>query len=298
MMVIMVLGADGQLGTAIKRKVVSDPHNHWHFLSRAQLDIRNKDEVINIAASMQPHIMINCAAMTNVDNLEKNKEEAFAVNAYGAAHVAEAAVRLKSKLIHISTDYVFDGNGIVENGQMRPYRETDNTAPLSIYGESKLLGEKLIQSGNSRHMIIRTSWLYGGRNDFVSKIIRQAYSGKTLQVVSDQVGSPTSADALASAIIKIMITDYCGLYHGTCSGQVSRFDFARYILQQIGLKNQVIPVLSSQFLNTAKRPAFSALDNARFNGLGVYQFNTWETALINDLKIRPVEMIISDLADT
>ena len=283
-MIIMVLGSSGQLGTALQKRAVGDRVNVWHFLTKEQADVRNERELLERADLVNPDMIINCAGLTDVDALEHNRETAFAVNAYGAENAAKMAREINVGLIHISTDYVFDGKKIVENGKQRPYRETDPPNPLMVYGKSKLLGEQLIQRRMSKYIILRTAWLYGGAHSFVAKIVKQAVTGSTLRVADDQIGTPTSVVELTNAIFSLMHTEHYGLYHSSCKGEASWYDFACEILKQKKLTNCIMPISMKELNHTAKRPSYSVLDNGRLTQLQVYQFSHWKTALARYLK--------------
>jgi dTDP-4-dehydrorhamnose reductase len=291
-MVIMVLGADGQAGSATRRESAVDLQNKWFFFGRKEADITDRENLIEIARQIQPDNIINFAALTNVDELESDPESAYSVNGYGAENAAEAADSVSARLIHVSTDYVFEGSGIRENGRIRPYKESDPTNPQTVYGKSKLLGEQLIQSKKSRHLIIRTAWLYGGKNCFVSEILKQAQEGRVIRVVNDQTGSPTFVDELARAICCLIPTDISGLFHGSCQGQVTRYELARYVLSQVKSDCEIEPVPTVSTAGKAKRPAYSVLDNHSLNQLGIYQFSRWEDAMLNYLDDHPIEYFI------
>lgn len=283
-MVIMVLGSGGQLGTAIRKRAQQEKRFSWVFLDRMQADVTKEDTLFAVVDEIKPGVIINCAALTNVDDAEKTPETAFDVNGHGAGNAGEAAARVDAKLIHISTDYVFEGCGIVEKGIKRPYRETDPTNPLTIYGQSKLLGEQMIQKGKSRHVILRTAWLYGGANCFVSRIIQQAMKGEELNVVIDEIGTPTSVEELGNAIEMFIENDGEGIFHASCQGQISRYEFARFILKKAKLNNQVNPVLSTELKRHVRRPLYSVLENQRLKQLNLDRFSHWKSALTVYLK--------------
>lgn len=283
-MVILVLGSEGQLGSAIRERMHEDQRYSWIFLGKYQADVTKKELLFRVVDQIKPHVIINCSALTDVDELEKKSSQAYAVNAQGAGNVGAASARVNAKLIHISTDYVFEGTGIMDAGVRRPYRETDPTNPQTVYGKSKLLGEQLIQQGNSRHVILRTAWLYGGTSCFVSKIILQAQEGKELKVVKDEIGSPTSVAELVNAIEVFVDNDYEGIFHASCLGQTSRYEFARYILEQLKMHNPIYPLLASEMDRAVQRPAYSVLENQRLKELNLYEFSHWKSALKAYLK--------------
>lgn len=283
-MKIIVFGAKGQLGSALRKKAENNHSKTWYFLDKDQADVRNSQVLHAISKNINPEIIVNCAALTEVDQLENQEKEAFAVNAYGAENVANASKSVNAKLIHVSTDYVFDGKGVMEDGKRRPYRETDLPNPLMVYGKSKYLGENLIRQSYSKHVILRTSWLYGGARCFVTKILQQAAKRSEIHVVNDQIGTPTSAEALANAITGIMETDCIGLYHSSCQGETTWYEFACLIMRYAKGKGRVVPVASEYFPQAAPRPKYSVLDNGRLNKLEIYRFGHWKEVAEKQLK--------------
>ena len=229
-----------------------------------------------------PNIAINCAAYTNVDSCEDNYELAFKVNSLGARNLAIACEKIKAKLIHISTDYVFEGNGQV------PYKEYDLNNPVSVYGKSKLLGERYVKEFCSRYFIVRTSWLYGySGNNFVKTIIKAAKEKRQLQVVDDQIGNPTNAEDLAYHILKLLLTEEYGIYHCTGSGECSWYDFACKIVEFSNIDCKVDRMKSDKLNRKAKRPYFSSLDNMMLRCTIGDEMRNWQEALkvfINTLR--------------
>ncbi len=252
----MVTGSDGQLGLALKKTACDF---EWLFTDVARLDITDREAVEVLLERECPAAIVNCAAYTDVDGAEAERDKAFAVNATGPRILASAAKKLGAALVHISTDFVFDGES------QKPYTENDRPNPVNIYGASKLAGEQnILQSGVSG-AIVRTSWLWSpwGRN-FVLSILSAATTQKELRVVEDQVGSPTSADSLARAIVQMLpvLTEKprpADIYNFCNGGVVSRADFAAEIVRHAGLSCKIVPTVSDEF-SGAKRPLFSALD--------------------------------------
>jgi dTDP-4-dehydrorhamnose reductase len=226
-------------------------------LSKQEADITQKDAVIKNIKSNAPDIVINCAAYTKVDMAEEERGKAFQVNGIGVQNVALACAEMQIPLCHISTDYVFDG---MKN---KPYTPFDVPNPLSVYGESKLAGEKYIQWIMSKFYIVRTSGLYGGGdNNFVMTILRLAKEQQTVKVVTNQICSPTYTVSLSAGIKKLIESGNFGIYHITddSGGGISWFDYAMEIVSIAGIRAEIIPVTSEEFSSPAKRPAYSVLD--------------------------------------
>lgn len=248
-----------------------------------QSDITDRNNIAGIIADARPNIVIHAAAWTDVDGCEREKDKAYLVNATGAENVALACRDAGATLIYISTDFVFDGKSV------KPYKETDKPAPLSVYGNSKLKGEDSIRKALKNHYILRTSWLYGknGKN-FVDTIIANASTEKLLKVVDDQIGSPTYTKDLAKAIHKLLDklaqgpvvrVQGPGIYHVSNSGKVSWYDYARAIVKFAGSKTKILPIRSDELDRPAKRPEMSVLDNSKFTKLTGYKMRNWKTAL-------------------
>ena len=223
------------------------------------MDITRKDVVLKNMKSAAPEIVINCAAYANVDKAEAagERDRVFMTNAIGVQNLAMACAEMGIPLCHISTDYVFDGR------KGRPYTPFDNTNPLSVYGESKLAGEKYIQWISDKFYIVRTSGLYGrGNNNFVLTILKLAREHSSIKVVTDQIGSPTSTVSLSAGIKKLIESGNFGIYHiADDSGNgISWFDYAMEIISAAGIKAEIVPVTSDEFPRPARRPAYSVLD--------------------------------------
>jgi dTDP-4-dehydrorhamnose reductase len=224
-------------------------------------------------------VLLNCAAFNRVDEAEDAPEAAFAVNTFAVRNLALAARRQDARLVHFSSDYVFDG------AQRRPYIETDLPCPRSMYGVSKLAGETMLQALWSKHFLIRTCGLYGytGSRDkgtnFVEAMIRLAAQESPVRVVSDQMCTPTSTMDLACAVSRLITTEKYGIYHLTSAGACSWHEFALAIFEEAGLRPEVLPVTSDQFRAKAKRPQYSVLDNRRFRDEGFEDLRPWRAAL-------------------
>jgi dTDP-4-dehydrorhamnose reductase len=242
-------------------------------LDLPEFDITDLDMVMKKVNNEYPDIIINSAAYTDVDGCENNKDIAFKVNALGAKNLAIAAEKAEAKLVHVSTDYIFNGVG------KRPYKEYDFSDPQTIYGQSKLLGEKFVKLFSSKFFIFRTAWLYGEGNNFVRTMLKLAKEHDKLNVVNDQFGSPTSTVDLANAIINLMETEHYGLYHATCEGQCSWYDFAEKIFEIKNIDIKVNPISSDEFKRDAERPKYSVLDNYMLKLIDRNNFRHWEEAL-------------------
>jgi len=274
---ILITGCNGQLGIELENKLKTK--YELILTNRLSLDITNQKEVITFIKEKNPDIIINCAAFTAVDLCEEKEADAYKANALGPKNLAIAAKKINSKLVHISTDYVFDGEGIKDDNKLRSYIESDITNPQSVYGRTKLEGEKFVIENASKYFIIRTAWLYGEGKNFVRTMINLSKSNDEVRVVSDQIGSPTSTVELANMIDKLIETEEYGLYHGTCESYCSWYDLTCEIYRLIDTKTKVIPVTTDEFPRPAKRPKYSVLENKKLNDLGIYKFKTWQEAL-------------------
>jgi dTDP-4-dehydrorhamnose reductase len=230
------------------------------------LDITRKNNVLHEIVHLKPDVLINCSAYTNVDKCEVEQDKAFAVNAEGVKNLALACKETGCVLYHISTDFVFDGK------KKEPYRETDDTNPLSIYGKSKLAGENYIKNILTEYAIFRTSWLFGPYgNNFVSTILKISAEKDKLEVVNDQAGCPTYTGDLAEIIITLLTRKTRGIYNVCNSGICTWYDFARKIIELSGRITKVLPISSHQLTRPAIRPQFSALDCTKLaQEIGIY----------------------------
>ena len=253
-MKILITGSDGMLGHDLA-DVLKGKHELILTTSKT-LDITDKNHVIDFVSSQKPDMLINAAAYTDVDGCEKNQELAYSVNGEGVRNLAMACKKIGCGLVHISTDYVFNGENT------RPWVEDDETGPISVYGKSKLEGEKAICEILEKYFILRTAWLYGvnGRN-FPKTMLELAENHSKITVVYDEVGTPTYTLDLAHAISKLIETDCYGIYHLTNSGSCSWCEFARYIFEIAGADVEVVPVTADEFARPAPRPSYSVLEN-------------------------------------
>lgn len=275
---LIVTGANGQLGRAVNQQYARSTEYELINTDVGELDITDVDQVMAFAREVRPYAIINCAAYTAVEACENEEDLAFRINAVGARNLSIAAAETGAKLVHISTDYVFDGNGT------RPYRETDPTGPQGAYGRTKLAGENFVKEFGGRHFIIRTAWLYGDGKNFVKTMLRLAESHDKVRVVRDQVGSPTSAAELAKAIAYLLPTENYGLFHGTCEGDCSWAQFAEEIFRMAGKSTAVEGITSEEYGAAVKRPAYSILENYMFKMTTDHMFADWHDALAVYLK--------------
>ena len=298
---ILVTGAKGQLGIAVMRELLGKKQDFdfrlmltvsndvsWNSLynlmkedglldERAEittLDIRDYYALKASLHSFLPDVIINCSAFTAVHNCEDHEEEARAVNETGVKNLALVAKEIDAVLVHISTDYVFDGSGAV------PYTEGDMPNPVSAYGRSKAFGEKAVTDTLDRYFIIRTAWLYGEGKNFVKTMISLSEKNKTLRVVSDQIGSPTSAAELARFIIYLIQTDKYGIWHGVCDGSTSWYELTKEIMRLMGREEvEVLPITTEEYPTKAKRPHFSVLSNEKLHNETDFKIKSWKEAL-------------------
>jgi dTDP-4-dehydrorhamnose reductase len=247
---ILISGAGGQLGRALQTILVG---HSITALTHSELDVTKLNEVSEAVAAYRPDVVINTAAYTNVDGAESDQTGAFKLNAVAPRNMAVATSRYNIPIVHVSTDYVFDG---LAN---RPYHEFDLTNPQSVYGNSKLAGEMAIASLNHRHYIVRTAWLYHdeGRN-FPKTMLAQSEKAE-VRVVSDQYGSPTYAPHLVMGIARLIETGAYGIYHLAGSGGTSWFELTRHLYDLLRIKTRVLPVSTSEFPRPAARPRYSVL---------------------------------------
>lgn len=277
---IVITGACGQLGRALNQvlkdrtdlTVINTGTREPTAYCPIILDITNPVAVMNFVQEIKPEIIINCAAHTAVDLCESDQERAYRVNALGPKNLAVAADALEAKLIHVSTDYVFDGEGST------PYTEDSATGPKSVYGTTKLAGEEFVKSLCENYNIIRTAWLYGEGKNFVKTMLALAERNSEIRVVNDQYGTPTSALELAGAIAFLIDTDGSGIYHGVCEGIATWYDFALEIFRLAGKEVTVKPITTEEYPTPAKRPKYSVMENKRLKEAG-HTLKFWKDAL-------------------
>jgi dTDP-4-dehydrorhamnose reductase len=277
MKTVLVTGGNGQLASCIKDIESNYLDLKFIYKNASELDITDQEQIKILFESNKIDWCINCAAYTAVDKAESESELAFKINAEGAKFLAEASRKHKVKLIHISTDFVFNGN------KTNPYTEQDTPNPINVYGASKLEGEKHIESILKAHYIIRTSWLYSKHsNNFVKTMLKLSLDRDELSVVNDQIGSPTHALDLAHTILKIIDKDNnaFGLYHFSNQGDISWYQFATTIFNVFNRKINVHSIPSGQFNTLAKRPRYSVLDSNKITAKFQIDIKGWKTALI------------------
>lgn len=270
---VLITGCNGQLGRALN-KLLSGQNIEIINTDVDTLDICDAAQVSELVKREQPDTIINCAAHTAVDKCETDQENAARINALGPRNLAAAAKETGAQIIQVSTDYVFDGNA------KKPYVETDTPCPQSVYGSTKLDGEKAVMELTDKYYIVRTAWLYGEGNNFVKTMLRLAKERDTITVVNDQFGSPTSAMELGRMILHIVDSGDYGIYHATCEGITNWHDFAKTIFALAKSDVNLIPVTTAEYpASVAKRPAYSVLENAKLNSKGSYRMKQWEDAL-------------------
>lgn len=275
---IIVTGCNGQLGRAINQLYGKNEEYELVNTDVGELDITNIDEVMKFAREIKPYAIINCAAHTAVDACESEADKAYKINAIGPRNLSIAAAETDAKLMHISTDYVFDGKGT------RPYTEFDAVGPQGMYGRTKLAGENFVKEFADRYFIIRTAWLYGDGKNFVKTMLRLSETNDKVRVVKDQVGSPTSTEELAKAIAYLLPTENYGLFHGTCEGDCSWADFTKEIFRLADKKTVVEPITTEEFGAAAPRPAYSILENYMFKLTSDFMFADWHDAIARYIK--------------
>jgi dTDP-4-dehydrorhamnose reductase len=271
-MKIIVTGANGQLGQDIVN--VFQEHHEVVGYSRTQWDVTSIRQCQEIIKAAKPDIIIHAAAYTAVDLAEFEVEKTFAINANGTRNIAMAAEKTGAKLCYISTDYVFDGT------KGTAYNERDITNPQTVYGRSKMAGERFVTEYVSRHFIVRTSWLYGSNgNNYVKKMLKQANEPAPLKAAHDQVGSPTYTLDLCGFLLELLSTELYGLYHASNSGSCSRLELSKAILNEAGISKDLIPCSSAEFKTSAFRPANSALEHGSIQSHGLRDLRPWREAL-------------------
>ena len=279
---ILVTGCNGQLGRAIRKEYAA---SDVEFINTdvvegegvVSLDITDVDAVLKLVRAEKPDVIINCAAHTNVDKCEEQWDLAYKINAIGPRNLSIAATEADAKMIHVSTDYVFEGNGT------RPYTEFDAPNPVSAYGKTKLEGENFVKEFAKKHFILRTAWLYGDGMNFVKTMLALAENHDELNVVCDQVGTPTSAVELAKMIHYLEGTENYGTFHATCEGDTNWADFAEAIFKRAGKNVKVNHVTSKQYKEmnpaSANRPAYSILEDYMIKLTSDFVMADWQDAL-------------------
>lgn len=276
---ILLIGSEGMLGSELLTKLADNKENVIETTTIYTLDITDRCSVLKKIEEFVPDYIINCAAYTNVDSCETNKETAMNVNGKAIFNLAIAANKVNATLIQISTDYVFKGDLEVS----KAYTEDMKVEPVTMYGKSKLLGEQNAMIAK-KHYILRTAWLYGQGKNFVRTMLNLAKTKKELNVVADQNGSPTSCTTLCNIIVQIMqIKPPYGIYHSTNEGFTTWYDFAKLIFEISNVDIKVNPVTSNEYVTPAKRPLNSKLSKKKLRSVGIIP-EDYKIALINYLK--------------
>lgn len=278
-MKIVVTGANGQLGRSIRRLSVEHRELDFIFTDIDSLDIGNRDAVLAFAETHPVDFIVNCAAYTAVDKAEEEEEQCRRINTDAVAYLGEAAQHIGARILHVSTDYVFGGDSYM------PYQENDPVSPTSVYGRTKLAGEKALSAVCPDAIIVRTAWLYSeyGHN-FMKTMLRLGAERPEIRVVNDQIGSPTYAGDLAEAILSLLEKERqgeqnSGIYHYTNEGVCSWYDFAHSIIRIAGLPAKVIPIPTREYPTAAKRPAYSVLSKEKIKREYHWVIPHWEDSL-------------------
>jgi len=269
---VLITGGAGQLGSDVRSELSEKVDTV--SVDIPDFDITDLEATVRYLRSVGPSDVVHCAAFADVDACESHQDQAYAVNGIGTRNLAVATRKVGARLIYISTDYVFEGTKPV------PYVESDEPNPRTVYGKSKLIGERYVQQQLHEHFIVRIAWLYGrtGRN-FVKTILRLARGSEPLRVVNDQYGTPTWTIDVARQLQRLLETEAYGTYHATSQGSCSWYDFARAILEEAGIDAPVVPVATEEFPRPAPRPKNSVLDNLLLRIQGLDQMPPWRDSL-------------------
>ncbi|OPX89002.1 dTDP-4-dehydrorhamnose reductase [Pelotomaculum sp. PtaB.Bin117] len=272
-MKVIVTGAAGMLGRQVVEEYLKRGANVVP-LTRRELDITDRDAVFSLIDKVGPGLVVNCAAYTNVDGAEEERDKAFAVNGLGPRYLALACRRVNAAIVHISTDYIFDGKA------ERPYNIYDLSNPINVYGESKYTGEAAVREIGGRFYVVRTSWLFGpGGRNFVDTILKLARGKSELKVVDDQYGTPTYTKDLACLLADLAGTGIYGTYHATNSGATTWFGLAGKVVEVAGLTAEVEPCRTEEYPRPAARPRYSVLNPFPLKQVAGYCLPPWEDAV-------------------
>ncbi len=277
-MKILITGANGQLGRELANQYKEKKGIDLILTDVSDLDIANINEVYSFVNENKPDVIINCAALTAVDKCETEIDMAYKINTIGPKNLAAAANQIGAEIVQVSTDYVFAGD------VHQSLTEFDCVDPQTIYGKTKLDGEILVKNHNAKHYIVRTAWLYGDGNNFVKTMINLSKTNKTLKVVNDQRGTPTSTVDLAKVIIKLVEDKNYGLFHCTCKGECTWYEFTKEIFRLKGIDTEVLPCTTDEFPRPAKRPEYSVLRNSMLELTTGDITRTWQEAISEYLK--------------
>ena len=292
-MVVLVTGANGQLGQSIQFIANKYPNIQFVYTDFQEMDITNLESCQTFFSNYKPQFCINTAAYTAVDKAESEQEKAHLINAVGAEHLAKVCKEFDTILLHISTDFIFNGeNRVTSSGVEMPYLETDIPNPQSVYGQTKLDGELAIQKNWDKHFIVRTSWVYSQfSNNFMKTMLRLASERDSLSVVNDQIGTPTNAVDLAEVLLTIIQSptthhpSFFGIYNFSNEGVCSWYDFAKEIFHQKGISINLQPIPTSAYPTPAKRPTFSVLDKSKIKTTFPIAIADWKTSLKKCLEL-------------
>jgi dTDP-4-dehydrorhamnose reductase len=283
---LLVLGADGQLGSDVVRLL--SPTVEVTARTADELDVTDRTRLRQAVKASRPDVVINCAAYTAVDRAETEQDAAYRVNVLGARNVAQAARGVGARVVYFSTDYVFDGTAT------EPYDEDAPTAPLSVYGRTKLQGEQATREANPDHLVLRLAWLYGrSGHNFVRTVLRLARAKDELRIVDDQVGSPTFTEDVVHQLWTAIEDDCTGTYHCVNTGQASWHAFASHIVHRLGLNVPVVPIRTVDYPTPARRPTYSVLADRKFDLEQLNGMRPWEDAL-DDFLLRYHEVLSHD----
>ena len=273
MKTILITGSKGQLGIALREYYQDKKEYQLICTDIDEIDISNYENTHKVITKARPDIIINCAAFTNVDKSEIKTQLVQEINVTGVKNICLVAKEINAVVVQISSDYVFDGEHSV------PYVEEDACNPKSVYGKSKYDGEKIVSEILERYFIVRTAWLYGEGNNFVRTMLRLAEAGKKISVVKDQYGTPTSAVEVAEVIAQLVQSDRYGIYHATCEGSCSWYEFALEIFRLSAVKALVVPVTTKEYPSVVDRPRYSVLDNKNLRKNFNYRMPSWKEAI-------------------
>lgn len=273
-MKVLVTGVNGQLGYDLI-KLLDSEGIEYLGTNRDSLDITNEEQVKRVIKDYNPDVVIHCAAYTAVDKAEDEKELCYSINVLGTKYVAEACKEINAKMVYISTDYVFDGEG------EKPFEVTDKPNPINYYGQTKYEGELEVQKSLDRYFIVRISWVFGTNgNNFVKTMLRLGKERDEISVVADQIGSPTYTPDLAKLLVEMVKTDMYGVYHATNEGYCSWYEFAFEIFKQAGMDVKVNPIKTEEYPTRAKRPK-----NSRLHKSNLTTLENWKYALKHYINI-------------
>ena len=272
-MKVLVTGANGQLGYDVI-KLLDSEGIEFIGTDRQSLDITNEDDVKRVIRDYSPDVVVHCAAYTAVDKAEDERELCHAINVLGTRYIAEACKEIDAKMVYISTDYVFDGDG------EKPFEVTDKPNPINYYGKTKYEGELEVQNFLDKYFIVRISWVFGNNgNNFVKTMLRLGKVRDEISVVADQVGSPTYTPDLAKLLVEMVKTDKYGVYHATNEGYCSWYEFACEVFKQAGMDVKVNPIKTEEYPTRAMRPKNSRLDKTKNNDSKITHLRSWQEAL-------------------